>query len=158
MCWTPAGTDRRISVHRVARSGRRTRKPPPPGVPISGQQIGQRADRQRGCGPDPGPQHTQRRRPQVAEYQHPVQKDVDHVHQNDRAHINRRQVDRVPVAAKHKIRAHRGQADQPGLEVESALTGDSGILAEERKETGGDKDEPRGQRNPQQQDQQQSAV
>ena len=95
-----------------------------------GEQVCSRPEIERDGSADASPDNTQSRGAEVAEDQDPVEEDIDYIHQDDGAHIELGQVDRVPVAAKDKVDAHGEQADQTRLKIDRAVVGDRSILAE----------------------------
>ena len=123
-----------------------------------GKQIYGRPDVQCRGGADTGSNDTQPRRAEVAEDQNPVQEDIGHVHQNDGAHIELGQVDRVPVATKDKVDAHGEQADQTRLKIDRPVVCDRSVLAEYGEQGRREMDQQGRGRQPEQQDEQQPAV
>ncbi len=128
------------------------------GKPQGKYDVQQQADKNGNGGGHASTGDTQCRCPQIAENQHPVKQDIDRVHADDGVEIQPRQVCGTPVTAKGEVHAHRGECQQPHLQIRRALCHHFGIVIKESENVTGPEHQHQTQRNTNQHGQQQAAI
>ncbi len=122
------------------------------------EEIQAGADVQRDRGGEAGAEHAKLGRAQVAEYQHPVQENIDRMHDQQGAQVHAGHVDGTPVPAEGKVHAHRDHAGDTDLEVGRAEFLHLRVVGQESECPGRHRDQHQAQRDTDEQGQHQAAI